>query len=80
MQPSEEGKGEILTSLLGEEYDAIITSQSECNALKMGLEDAHSETSTQRQLLISDRDSYITECDSITSCIDKLQKELGAHE
>mmetsp|Transcript_10408 Transcript_10408/g.13988 ORF Transcript_10408/g.13988 Transcript_10408/m.13988 type:complete len:549 (-) Transcript_10408:124-1770(-) len=77
---SEEGKGELLTSLLGEEYDSIITSQSEFNALKMGLEDARSETATQRQTLMSDRDSYETERDSITTRMDELRKELEALE
>eukprot|EP00565_Helicotheca_tamesis_P009403 CAMPEP_0185736194 /NCGR_PEP_ID=MMETSP1171-20130828/27194_1 /TAXON_ID=374046 /ORGANISM="Helicotheca tamensis, Strain CCMP826" /LENGTH=843 /DNA_ID=CAMNT_0028406727 /DNA_START=64 /DNA_END=2595 /DNA_ORIENTATION=+ len=77
---SEEEKNALLTSLLGDEYDAIIASREGYNALKVDLEDARSATSGKRNILMEERNSYQAECDRVAARMDELRREMEALE
>ena len=66
----------VMTSLLGKDYDAIISAKSEYDQLRSDLDAARSSMASNRTELIKERDGYKAEREVVNSQIDDLRKQL----
>ena len=66
----------VMTSLLGKDYDAIISAKSEYDQLRSDLDEARSSMASNRTDLIKERDGYRAEKEVVNSQIDDLRKQL----
>ena len=66
----------VMTSILGKDYDANISAKSEYDQLRSELDAALSSMASNRTELIKERDGYKAEREVVNSQIDDLRKQL----
>ena len=66
----------IITSLLGKDYDDIISAKTEYEQLRSDLDAARSSMASNRTELIKERDGYRAEREVVNSQMEELRKQL----